>query len=64
MFPSKEKNNHTLKEDKKVGKNYVAPELNVWENDDLDVIRTSSIGEPGNADNGGNDIDWVGFIVG
>lgn len=44
-----------------MGKNYVAPELNVWENDDLDVIRTSNIGEPGNADNGGNDIDWVGF---
>ena len=46
-----------------MGKNYVAPELNVWENDDLDVIRTSngSIGQPGNADNGGDDLNWIAF---
>lgn len=46
-----------------MGKNYVAPELNVWENDDLDVIRTSngSIGDPTNDDNGGDDLNWIGF---
>ena len=46
------------KEDKKVGKNYVAPEFKVWENDELDVIRTSSIGTESNKDNGANDIGW------
>ena len=40
-----------------MGKNYVAPELNVWENDDLDVIRTSGIGT-GAKDAGSDDIDW------
>ena len=44
-----------------MGKNYVAPELNVWENDELDVIRTSNpIGNPDNADAGANDLDWTG----
>ena len=41
-----------------MGKNYVAPELKVWENDELDVIRTSSIGDPKKDDNGANDISW------
>jgi hypothetical protein len=41
-----------------VGKNYVAPELKVWENDELDVIRTSAIGTESNKDNGANDIGW------
>ena len=46
------------KEGKKVGNNYVAPELKVWENDEFDVIRTSSIGNSDNRDNGANDIGW------
>ena len=46
------------KEDKKVGNIYVAPELKVWENDEFDVIRTSSIGNSDNRDNGANDIGW------
>ena len=41
-------------------KNYVAPEFNVWENEELDVIRTSSIGDVNNDDNGGDDIGWSG----
>ena len=43
-----------------MGKNYVAPELKVWENDELDVIRTSSIGTESNKANGANDIGWSG----
>ena len=43
-----------------MGKNYVAPELKVWENAELDVIRTSSIGTESNKDNGANDIGWSG----
>ena len=45
-----------------MGKNYVTPELNVWESDELDVIRTSplSIGDVNDADAGENDIDWIG----
>lgn len=43
-----------------MGRNYEAPELKVWENEELDVIRTSSIGNSDNSDNGENDIGWSG----
>ena len=48
-----------LKEDKKVEKNYEKPELKVWENEELDVIRTSFIGHESNKDNGADDIGWT-----
>lgn len=43
-----------------MGRNYERPELKVWENEELDVIRTSFIGDPMKDDNGANDIGWSG----
>ena len=43
-----------------MGKNYEAPELKVWENEELDVIRTSFIGDPMKDDNGADDLVWSG----
>ena len=42
-----------------MGKNYETPKLTVWENEELDVIRTS-IGDVNNKDAGANDIAWTG----
>ena len=43
-----------------MGKNYERPELMIWENEELDVIRTSFIGVDTNKDNGADDIGWSG----
>ena len=42
-----------------MGRNYETPNLSVWENEELDVIRTS-IGDASNRDAGGDDIAWTG----
>ena len=43
-----------------MGRNYERPELTVWENEELDVIRTSSIGDSKKEDNGADDLVWSG----